>query len=338
MNKIPKLLHYCWFGNGEKNDLIKKCMNSWKRYLPDFEIIEWNERNFDITQNLYVKQAYERKKWAFVSDYVRLKVLYKYGGVYVDTDLEITNSIEKFLEHKVFTSHENDSMIPTAIIGSCANHEWIGYLLTYYDNNSFIKEDGSEDLTTNVTIITNMTKEKYNLKFNNTFINFGDDVNIYPKEYFCVKDENYENYAIHHFNGSWIPANVYKNSYLILNKLLNEKYGDDEVTIGRYIKNNNFNNFAIYGGGNIGKLIIEILKNQKNITPKFIIDEKLDKKFFNEIPIIKIKDIKDYKKNLELIIVTPTYYYEEINSKLHKIVEDKVKIISINEILKLNLP
>ena len=89
MKKIPKTIHYCWFGKGQKSELMLKCINSWKKYLPDYEIIEWNEDNFDINSNEYVKEAYENKKYAFVTDYVRLYVLLNYGGIYMDTDVEV---------------------------------------------------------------------------------------------------------------------------------------------------------------------------------------------------------------------------------------------------------
>ena len=87
--KIPKIIHYCWFGKGKKSELIEKCIASWKKYLPDYKIIEWNESNFDINSNIYCKEAYENKKYAFVSDYVRLYAVYNYGGIYFDTDLEV---------------------------------------------------------------------------------------------------------------------------------------------------------------------------------------------------------------------------------------------------------
>ena len=98
-NLIPKKIHYVWVGGKEKPDLVKKCIESWKKHCPDYEIIEWNDDVLKKIDNLYVKQAYENKKWAFVSDYLRLWALYHYGGFYCDTDLEITNNIDRFLEY-----------------------------------------------------------------------------------------------------------------------------------------------------------------------------------------------------------------------------------------------
>ncbi len=100
---IPKVIHYIWFGKGKKNELIEGCMKSWKKYCPDYEIKEWNEDNFDINSNQYVKEAYDNKKWAFVSDYVRLYALYNEGGVYLDTDCELLGNIDEFLANNAFS-------------------------------------------------------------------------------------------------------------------------------------------------------------------------------------------------------------------------------------------
>ena len=99
---IPKIIHYCWFGGGPINPESRKCIESWKKYCPDYKIIEWNEQNFEISQNRYAQQAYEAKKYAFVSDYVRLAVLYRYGGIYLDTDVELVRPLDELLEHKGF--------------------------------------------------------------------------------------------------------------------------------------------------------------------------------------------------------------------------------------------
>ena len=97
-----KKIHYCWFGGNQKSDLILKCIDSWKKFMPDYEIIEWNESNFDINCNTYVKEAYNSKKWAFVSDYVRLWVIYNFGGIYFDTDVELINNIDDLLDCNAF--------------------------------------------------------------------------------------------------------------------------------------------------------------------------------------------------------------------------------------------
>ena len=109
--KIPKIIHYCWFGKGPKPELVLKCIASWEKYLPDYEIKEWNENNFDINSNIYCKEAYERKKYAFVSDYVRLYAVYNEGGIYFDTDLEVIKNMDVFLNNKAFTSKAPEELV-----------------------------------------------------------------------------------------------------------------------------------------------------------------------------------------------------------------------------------
>jgi mannosyltransferase OCH1-like enzyme len=210
MSNIPKVIHYCWFGGNPLSELALKCLESWKKYCPDYEIIEWNEKNFDLNCNSYVKEAYEAKKWAFITDYVRLFVLHEHGGIYMDTDVEVIKNIDRFLVHEAFSGFETTENIPTAIMGAKKGNGWIRFLLSYYNDKHFIQPDGSLDTTTNVVTITNMTKDRYNLILNNTFQEISDCAVFYPKDYFCPKD--YDNgeitltentYCIHHFSGSW---------------------------------------------------------------------------------------------------------------------------------------
>ena len=111
---IPKKIHYCWFGRGEKPKLAKKCIESWKKYCPDYEIVEWNEDNFDINQNEYTKYCYNNKKFAFLSDYARLMVVYKEGGIYFDTDVEVVRSFDDLLNNKAFVGFETDEYVKAA--------------------------------------------------------------------------------------------------------------------------------------------------------------------------------------------------------------------------------
>lgn len=209
---IPKILHYCWFGGKPLPMEAKKMIDTWKKNCPDYEIKGWNESNFDINCCSYVREAYDSKKWAFITDYVRLKVIFDYGGIYMDTDVEVCKNLDELLKWDAFSGYESDKDIPTGTIGSVAGNEWIGYLLSYYDQRHFILEDGSLDLTTNVTTITKMTCEKYDLKLDNKFKIFGNNMCLYPFEYLCAKRHSdgtihaTENtYTIHHFAGSWVP-------------------------------------------------------------------------------------------------------------------------------------
>jgi mannosyltransferase OCH1-like enzyme len=150
-------------------DLAVNCINSWKKYLPDYELVLWNEDNFDINSNQYVKEAYESKKYAFVTDYVRLYALYHHGGIYMDTDVEVLKSLDEFLEHTAFTGCENDQMCVTGTMASEKGHKWIEDLLNDYDDKKFILAEGSFDKTPNTQIITELKdniKHSYSVKRN----------------------------------------------------------------------------------------------------------------------------------------------------------------------------
>lgn len=120
---IPKIIHYCWFGKNEKPKLAKKCIDSWKKYCPDYQIIEWNEENFDMNYNDYVHYCFENKKWAYLSDYVRLIVVYQFGGIYFDTDVEVIASIDWLLNNEAFYAFENNNYVATGLgFGAVVNH------------------------------------------------------------------------------------------------------------------------------------------------------------------------------------------------------------------------
>ena len=214
---IPKKIHYCWFGGNPLTEEAKKYIDTWKKYCSDYEIIEWNEKNFNIAENDYCREAYESKKWAFVTDYVRLKVLYEYGGIYMDTDVEVCKKLDKLLQYEAVSGYESKTCIPTGTMASCRGNEWIGMLLDNYKDRHFVREDGSYDLTTNVKVITKLTKEKYSIKFDGEKKIIGDNIAILPFEYLCAKSfqsgevKKTENtLTIHHFAGSWVSDDVKK--------------------------------------------------------------------------------------------------------------------------------
>ena len=205
---IPKIIHYCWFGKSPLPELAFECIESWKKFCPEYEVIRWDESNFDLEYNDYVREAYEAKKWAFVTDVVRLYALVKYGGIYMDTDVEVLKPLDEFLQCEAFSGFESDTNIPTGIMASEKGQKLFIELLSQYDNINFVKEDGSYDLTTNVDRITK-TCTKYGFIPNNQKQTVKGFV-LYPKDYFCPKDLltrkvnlTKNSYTIHHFDGSW---------------------------------------------------------------------------------------------------------------------------------------
>ncbi len=206
---IPKKIHYCWFGRGEMPKLAKKCIKSWKKYCPDYEIKEWNEDNFDLDLYPYAREAYDNRKFAFVTDVVRLYALYHEGGIYMDTDVEVLKSLETFLIHTGFSGYEDDTHIPTGIMASVKGGKWAKDNLDYYNERHFVLSDGSFDMTTNVTTITNYMTH-LGLKCDNTYQDFPGLFTIYPKDYFCPKSyrdlkiyKTKNTVTIHHFAASW---------------------------------------------------------------------------------------------------------------------------------------
>lgn len=234
---IPKIIHYCWFGRGEKPGQVLMCIESWKKYLPDYELKEWNENNFDITQNQYVKEAYENRKFAFVTDFVRLYALYHEGGVYMDTDVEALGNYDVFLHHHAFSGFETDGNVPTGMMAAEKGSLWAKELLEQYANRVFLKEDGSFDMTTNTAVITDYMVEK-GLKLNNKYQDFPGLCTMYPADYFCPKDHRTgkirltkNTVCIHHFAGSWLPHKWYQDIRHSLKFLLVRLVGERPIVI-----------------------------------------------------------------------------------------------------------
>ena len=206
---IPKVIHYCWFGRGPKNDLANKCIESWKKFLPDYEIKEWNEDNFDLSKYKYAAEAYDNRKYAFVTDVVRLYALYTEGGVYMDTDVEVLKSFNPFLHHVMFSGFETDYTVPTGMMAAEKGSIWAKELLDQYNDRAFVMPDGSLDMTTNTKVITDYMVEK-GLILDNTYQDFPNFCTMYPADFFCPKDHTTgkiritkNTVCIHHFAASW---------------------------------------------------------------------------------------------------------------------------------------
>lgn len=207
---IPQIIHYCWFGNKPIPALVRKCIRSWRKHCKGYELREWNEQNFDISSApVYVQQAYEAKKWAFIADYVRLYALVNDGGIYMDTDVEVIRPLDRFLHHQAFCGFEDDVHIGTGIMACEKGFGLFEAFLKYYDTASFYREDGSMNLTANVKIMTEICLQ-HGLQQNNTQ-QVLQGLTLYPKDVFSPvshKDgklhKTKETATIHWFSSSWM--------------------------------------------------------------------------------------------------------------------------------------
>lgn len=209
---IPKTIHYCWFGRNPLPTLAKKCIRSWKKHCKGYDIIEWNEDNFDLsTAPLYVRQAYEAKKWAFVTDYIRLKVVYDHGGIYLDTDVEVLKSLDDLLQYNAFFGFEGNKWIATGLgFGAETNAPILLELMEDYKNLLFVRENGSID-DTSCPIRNTEVFLRHGLRQENQTQQIDGGVICLSTEYFCPKDywtgqicKTKNTYAIHHYEASWL--------------------------------------------------------------------------------------------------------------------------------------
>ncbi|MEE3415223.1 MAG: glycosyltransferase [Prevotella sp.] len=218
---IPKIIHYCWFGGNPLPESVTKFIASWRKFLPDYEIKEWNEDNFDLHCCKYVWEAYQAKKYAFVSDYARLYALYTEGGIYLDTDVEVRKSFNPLLENKSFVGWE-DNFIGTGILASMKKQQWVKDVLDTYAKESFISWSGKLNNLPNPYRL-NKILHNYGLKNNHTYDVLQDDIAVYPIEILCANNHEKNQYvitedtvSIHHYSGTWDS----KNKIGILEKLI----------------------------------------------------------------------------------------------------------------------
>ena len=202
---IPKVIHYCWFGRGKQNDLIKRCIESWKKVLPEYEVVLWNEDNFPYEEYPFAQQALKDRKWAFVSDVARLHALYYNGGIYMDTDVEMIKPLDKFLEHGFFSSFESKRHLPTGLMGAKKGNLYVKLLLDWYRDKSYGKDFYE---IANTRIITRITRMNCGIKINGEQYKFADNC-YYTRDYFCPELVNGKwnvtnnTCCIHHFTGLW---------------------------------------------------------------------------------------------------------------------------------------
>lgn len=240
--RIPKIIHFCWFGGQQKPSKVQKCIDSWHKYMSDYEFMEWNESNFDVNCNEYVKQAYESKKFAYVSDVARIKALDKYGGIYMDTDVMVYKPFDDLLDNRCILGFEEENYVATSFIACVPGHDLIKEFIGRYENASFYNQDKSLDLTTNVQRLTDILENR-GLVRNNEFQKVG-DISVYPQEYFspydygnCIRKNTENTYCEHLFLVSWLPWTTKLKK--AIKKVVIPIIGKDNMNKIRTLKNKN---------------------------------------------------------------------------------------------------
>lgn len=201
---IPKIIHYVWVGGKPKPKNIQRCMKTWRKHLGDYQIIEWNEQNFNVHENEYVAQAYKAQKWAFVSDYIRAKAIYEQGGIYLDTDVLVLDDLAALLNNRAFVGFENKANPFTAVFGAEPHHPLLKDMLAYYDGRDFTFDAKDQLAGVNTLSVSNILKQKYGAKANNQEQVLKEKIHVYPDGILC--NPSAKSKTIHVFTGTWMEG------------------------------------------------------------------------------------------------------------------------------------
>lgn len=205
---IPKIIHYCWFGKQEIQEKLQACMATWKELHPEYTIMRWDEERFDVQSTVWTQEAYAAKKYAFVSDYVRLLALEEYGGIYFDTDVLVKKSFDSLLHHRAFMGFENELYLASAVMGFEPHFPVLKEFIEHYNGKRFIQGNGQLNNEANVVMMTEICKQ-HGLAIDNSEQEIA-DIHIYPREYFCPLDFYHNDHstqdtmAVHLFDASWL--------------------------------------------------------------------------------------------------------------------------------------
>ena len=301
---MKKIIHYCWFGGKKLPKDVLKCIKTWKKYLPDYEIKEWNESNFDVNSHPFVKGAYENKKWAFVSDYVRIYALYNEGGIYFDTDLKVIKNPGKILEtDDMFLGYEDSGYVGTAVIGGAEPHNaFIKEILDYYDKIDKFNPDIVYNYANPVVISKLLKNYKKETRKEDGVDIFENNVHVYPRDYFFPISFDYtekvftENTCtVHLFNATWTDKRDKRMT------TLNRKLGP---RFGRYL--NNFLDGLVKIRIKIVHSIMTVIRSFKF---KYSIHFKINK---------RLEDINNQLEKIDddfIIITHPDYDKDKLISK-----------------------
>lgn len=247
--QIPKIIHYCWFGRGDMGERERRCLESWRQYCPEYKICLWNEDNYDVTKNTYMRDAYDNKKWSFVSDYARLDIIYQYGGIYLDTDVELIKPLDLLINFRGFFGFENFQLLNTGLgFGAVPGVSLVKDLRDLYENISFLLPDGNFNLQSCPMYHTSFFKD-IGIK-PKTEIQTYEDIVLLPEEYLCPINQltgllqlSKNTFAIHSFSCSWFEKedldewknkkeSVEKINKRLLHDFYQERTRNDYITGG----------------------------------------------------------------------------------------------------------
>ena len=315
---IPKIIHYCWMSGDPFPEDIQKCIDSWARFMPDYEIKLWNTENFDCNYLPYVSQAWERRKYAFVSDIVRLYALYNEGGIYLDSDIEVFKSFDDLLDEPAFTGFESGNRIGPWLIASEKDNPIIKELLDYYVGRDFCDKDGNVDMTPNTVPVTRILT-RYGLRPCNEVQRLP-GITVFPEEYFCPKNPwtnkvtiTGNTHAMHYFAGAWNDKAADEMGFI----------GDIDKNIKKFLEWRDANkidsDIIIYGTGVVGMRCFECLF-QEGVAGKvssFMVTKR-DNNWMeiDKIPIREVADASDEDRARLVLVGTNPKSHDAIGRSL----------------------
>lgn len=211
---IPKKIHYCWLSGDPFPPLIQKCIDSWRKFLPDYEFILWDKPKLDSIHSSWATQAFECKKYAFAADYLRCYSVYKFGGIYLDTDVEVCKSFDEFLTNESFMGFDSRGDLEAAIFGAARHAQWLKKALDFYEGRRFVNPDGGFNIITMPKVFKMALADELASVHDKNIVNRCSTISLYPYDYFSPKDyangiikTTPQTVAIHHFNAGWLKDN-----------------------------------------------------------------------------------------------------------------------------------